>query len=820
MVDRRRNRSRVQSIVVAAAMAMALAPVAHPAPALAAPPSGPVAEWTFDETSGTTANDSAGTNDGALLGDPTWSPTGGHDGSGALVFDGTGDGVQIPTAAALEPGSLSILMWMKGTRTANGEWDTLLQKGANACEAGSYGLQAYARTPNISAGRLLARVETSTVGNYAGFTGPEANLWNGNWHLVGWTYDADSDAATLYVDGIASPAVGVDLSYGLPTASDLFLGREPVDCPDSRDFQGSLDDVRIYNRAVSESEVRAMVPSVSTATTFAIETNPLPWSRWTWATVTVTPAPVEPAEVRLYDVSNGGRVLKSVSGTSPQTGVATFQLISGSGQPFDVGSYDLVAEVQAIGPYEASSSTPLTFVVEKFVNAVSIDGPTSATPGSTVRLRGTVSNYTDGTATFYEDHGGGDLTTIGTAPLTWNNGNYLATIDTPPLGLGDHAFVMRISETAHFAEKTTDPLVVHVAEVASATGIFIDGTLQANHPLTLTAWVRPAEDIPSPPNPTGTVTFRDGATTLGTVDLSTTSQWVISSPAVGSHSYTAEYSGDGFYLGSTSDPAAVTIVADTVDATGVSVQYGTFYPVTDGYRDTNAIKGNRLEPLSVSIKVYNASNSLVRSASYARATGAYNYVWNGRNSAGTVLAAGKYRIVQTLTDAYGTKKAWTLYANLSSKKLVTLSTYVTKYAYPPSASSSGGTGRAYYNSTAKSLKFVAGADGYILAGWQFTLPSAIAYKSLRFQVYAKASPSMFNRIGAQNFSWCGLTSTWNASCFDRFTGIASSTTTWYSSSLSPTHNRTGRTVRGLIAVEYGTVYIYKVRVYVTYQVLQ
>jgi hypothetical protein len=807
-------------VAVLVGLAINLAPAAGPPSVQAAPPSGPVAEWTFDETSGTTAHDAASTHDGTLLGNPTWSPSGGHDGSGALVFDGDGDGVQVPTAAALEPTSISILMWMKGARTANGQWDTLLQKGANACEAGSYGLQAYARTPTISPGELLARVETNTVGNYAGFVSPEAALWNGDWHLVGWTYDAVSEAGTLYIDGIASAVGGIDLIYGLPTASDLFIGREPVDCPDSRDFQGSLDDVRIYDRVLGASEVQAMVPSVSTSATFAIETNPLQWSQWTWATVTVTPTPVESAEVRVYDVSNGGHVLKAINGTSPETGIATLQLISGDLQPFDVGSYDLVAEVSATGPYEASVSNHETLVVGKFVNAVSIDGPTSAMPGSTVQLTGTVSNYTDGTATFYEDHGGGNVDSIGSAPLVWNNGNYVVTIQTAPLDLGDHTFFMRISETAHFAEGTTDSHVVHVAEVASWTGISVGGTLQTHHPLTLYASVGPLNSMVNAPAPSGTVTFRDGATTLGTVDLATTNQWVVSSAAVGAHSYTAEYSGDGFYLGSTSDPAAITIVADTVDATGLGVQYTTFYPVTDGYRDTDAIKGTRLEPLSVSIKVYNSSNSVVRSASYARATGAYSYPWNGRNSSGTVLAAGKYRIVQTLTDAFGTKKAWTFYVYLSTKKLVTHSTYVTKYAYPPTAFTAGGTGAGYYNSTSKYVKLVAGYDGVVLAGWQFALPSATVYKSLKFQVYAKSPATVFNAIAGQNFSVCGLTTTWYVDCFDHWHGIGGSSTAWFSTSLSPTYNRIGRTVRGLIDVEYGTVYVYKVRVYVSYATLQ
>jgi hypothetical protein len=87
-------------------------------------------------------------------------------------------------------------------------------------------------------------------------------------------------------------------------------------------------------------------------------------------------------------------------------------------------------------------------------------------------------------------------------------------------------------------------------------------------------------------------------------------------------------------------------------------------------------------------------------------------------------------------------------------------------------------------------------------------------------VYAKSPATVFNAIAGQNFSVCGLTTTWYVDCFDHWHGIGGSSTAWFSTSLSPTYNRIGRTVRGLIDVEYGTVYVYKVRVYVSYATLQ
>ena len=609
------------------------------------------------------------------------------------------------------------------------------------------------------------------------------------------------------------------LLYGLPTASDLYIGREPTDCVDSRDYSGFLDDVRIYDRALAPSEITSQVPSIATET--SVSDGLTAWSGWATVTAEVTPAPVESTVVRIYNVTGGGHALVGVGGTSPSSGRAQIQIQSGD-SGLDVGTYDIVAESSAIGPYGASTSATGTFEVEKVsTNVAFLTASTDhVTPGGSVLLTGSITGYHDGTATFYEDHGGGNVESLGTAPLVFANGPYVATLQTPALVTGSHTFVMRIAETAHFTAEASNPFVVNVAEVQSVLFLGVSEPRQAHHPLTLSAHVSAAGSDSGQPAPTGTVTFRDGATILGSVDLAVTSSYVIASPTVGSHTYTAAYAGDGFYLPATSEPMVVTIAADTVDATALAVQYSTFYPYKDSYRDTTAVKGNRLEPLSVSIKIYNSSNGLVRSASYARGTGAYSYAWNGRTSSGTILAGGKYRIVQTLTDAFGTKKSWTMYSYLSTKRLVTHSTYVTKYAYPPAASSSGGTGAGYYSSTSKYLKLVAGSDGFVLAGWQFVLPSATVYKSLKFQVYAKSPASPFNQIGGQNFSWCALSSTWYGDCFDHFVAIRSSTTAWYSTSLSPTYNRTGRTARGILAVQYGTVYVYKVRVYVSYATLQ
>ena len=81
---------------------------------------------------------------------------------------------------------------------------------------------------------------------------------------------------------------------------------------------------------------------------------------------------------------------------------------------------------------------------------------------------------------------------------------------------------------------------------------------------------------------------------------------------------------------------------------------------------------------AVTISIYNANNKRVKLVTKSSASGGYSYAWNGRNGKGDVLPAGKYRIVQKLVDEFGTTKSFTNYANLSRKKLVTLTKTITK----------------------------------------------------------------------------------------------------------------------------------------------
>jgi hypothetical protein len=487
------------------------------------------------------------------------------------------------------------------------------------------------------------------------------------------------------------------------------------------------------------------------------------------------------------------------------------------------------------GAADASSGARTVQAVGEASTTTYVVSPASPLPGTLTSLTATVStahlatsNNPTGTVDFVESPGPSEtiLGSIGLAP---------AAIDTATATLalaggftvGDHVIEARYLGDAERAPSSSGPSTVSVDKAPTFVSLVGPGAIQTHHAFQLTASIG---------SPIGgwadgtTMTFtRTGSGTPACVVPVTTSNEMICTVAslpIGAHSYTATYSGNATIAGSTSAPAPIDVTADTLDASGVGRNYSTFYPVKDSYRDTLSIFGRRLEAISVSIRIYSPTGSLVKRGSISRGSGLYRFTWTGRNSAGSILAGGRYRIVQTLTDAAGTAKSFTSYVTLSRKRLVTKTTYVTKNGSSITAKGDPGSGRVVISTSGGYAKLTGVyPGGWVGVGYQFSLPSAVVYKSIAFQIYTKAPFfSAPNKLGLQNFAWCPYapSTSWSMACFDHWQSVGNEigTTSWMSAAGSPTNNRSGRIVRGAVSIDGGTVYVYKARVRVVYGVLQ
>jgi hypothetical protein len=189
-----------------------------------------IAYWKLDETEGVVANDSAGANDGVLVGNPRWQPTGGKLG-GALQLDGVDDCISTPFVVDPGAGAFSVFAWIKGG--APGQVIVSQEGGADWLPT------------DVVAGTLM----TSLVQRAGRFTPlplvSQVIVTDGNWHRAGFVWDGRN--RTLYVDDVI---VAQDTQSGLADS----LGGLLIGCGATMAgptlWEGLIDDVRIYDRAV------------------------------------------------------------------------------------------------------------------------------------------------------------------------------------------------------------------------------------------------------------------------------------------------------------------------------------------------------------------------------------------------------------------------------------------------------------------------------------------------------------------------------------------------------------------------------------------
>jgi Concanavalin A-like lectin/glucanases superfamily/Bacterial Ig domain/Purple acid Phosphatase, N-terminal domain len=204
---------------------------------------GLVAHWALDDGSGTTATDSSGNgNTGSLVNGPVWS-TGVL--AQALTFNGAGSYVNVPHTAALNAYPLTIAAWIKTGAT------TAVSAIVNKFVAGtSNGYQLF-----VDNGRLCAwylRDAANYVYDGTSCTLAAAGFVDNRWHHVSFVVDAAG--GRLFIDGVQRTALGWAGTAGAPSTT------QPVHLGDYAGaagavFSGLLDDVRIYNRALSPTEI-------------------------------------------------------------------------------------------------------------------------------------------------------------------------------------------------------------------------------------------------------------------------------------------------------------------------------------------------------------------------------------------------------------------------------------------------------------------------------------------------------------------------------------------------------------------------------------
>ena len=192
-------------------------------------PAGLVAAYGFDEGSGTTATDRTTNHNGSIAG-ATW--TAGRYGS-ALSFDGTSSMVTISDSPSLDMANgLTLEAWIRPASSTGG-WRDVIYRGDDNYFLATNTTDVYGALTVSSLGMVSA----------------DFVLPLNTWTHVAMSYDGSN--IKIYANGVLT-GIAPQTGNIAPSTSPLWLGGDPLH---GQHFHGLIDEVRVYNRALTEAEI-------------------------------------------------------------------------------------------------------------------------------------------------------------------------------------------------------------------------------------------------------------------------------------------------------------------------------------------------------------------------------------------------------------------------------------------------------------------------------------------------------------------------------------------------------------------------------------
>lgn len=470
-------------------------------------------------TGGATTPDLSGSNNTATLQPPGSGPTlvAGVIGTGAFQFDGTDDALSTANQVA-GPDVFTLALWFKTNTTAGGKF---IGFGDNQTGiSGNYDRHLYM----INDGKVIFGCHPGGVRTVVSTASYNDNQWH---HIAGTLSPA---GMKLYVDGVLL-VTDATTTGGQGYNGYWKIGRDNLNgwtsTPTSQAFAGTMDEIRVYNVALTDAEI----------TTLA--------SRAPAVSLTAAPSPSffnQPVVFSGTVSSQLGTPTGGVELFEGQTSLGTATLNNGA-YSFTIsnlalGTHPLFVHYNGDNQFLAADSA----VVNHTVNAPQATTTTlTAAPngtqvfGAPVVLTATVSSATGtpaGTVTFTVD---GNPTTV-----TLANGQATLTLST--LAVGAHAFSASYTPTIAFVASASGIVNYTVTQAASTTVLVSSqNPIALGQPVTFTATV--AGVAPSTAQAAGTVVFTIDGQPQAPVTLNAGVATFTIALAAGNHPVTAAYSG-------------------------------------------------------------------------------------------------------------------------------------------------------------------------------------------------------------------------------------------------------------------------------------
>jgi O-glycosyl hydrolase len=415
-------------------------------------PSGLVAAYAFSEGSGTTVTDLSGNGNTGTISNATWTTTGKY--GNALSFNGTNALVSINDSPSLDlTKGMTLEAWVNPTAVPP-FWSAAIVKEQHSDPANDL---SYALYTADGGGKPPA-----VHGLFGSGSGADQYATGGGvLALNTWTYLAgtyDGTALRLYVNGTL---VATRTASGLltTTSDPLRLGGDF----DKEYFTGVLDEIRVYNRALSQSEIQTdMATPLSAATPIVSLTNPGPGTTVS-GTITVSAGAYANAGITKVQFKLDGANLGPALSAGPYTYSWNTSTVAN-------GNHTLTA-VATDANGNSTTSAPVTVTVSNGVSgpSVSITSPTNgATVSSTITVSANASSSVGISSVQFKLDGANLGPALTTSPYTysWN---------TTTVGNGSHTLTAVATDTNGIST-TSAGVTVSVQNGGTGITLTVDGS--------------------------------------------------------------------------------------------------------------------------------------------------------------------------------------------------------------------------------------------------------------------------------------------------------------------------------------------------------
>jgi len=206
---------------------------------------GLVGYWHFDEGASSTAYDASGNgNNGQLKNSPTWAAGSSCVAGSCLNFNGSNQYVNVGNLSTF-PAEGTISFWVNATQMASYR---------NPLTTNYNGGNAAIRFEENSSGNFVVVVGNDS-GTYHAYTYISSGMSINTWYHIAYTWNTNTNINIGYLNGAQ---VFSQTNSLWPThIPDFAIGTGFTTDP-ARQWNGLIDEVRIYNRALSAQEIQTM----------------------------------------------------------------------------------------------------------------------------------------------------------------------------------------------------------------------------------------------------------------------------------------------------------------------------------------------------------------------------------------------------------------------------------------------------------------------------------------------------------------------------------------------------------------------------------